>query len=169
MNPLIHYTTYQEVRATLGVSTTELTDATLALDLYATVLDMELDAVNPLVITQFDRITAIEAPATPTPLEAKFAASVRIFAAYALAKHLVSTLPLFSVKQLEDGKANFDRFDDAYADLKEDIEAMYMNFRARVGLLLSQLETTPVVLPEPVSLITSVTAPLAVDPVTGAT
>ena len=39
--PITEYTTYDDVRAALGVSVDDLEDSTLALDLYADMLDVE--------------------------------------------------------------------------------------------------------------------------------
>lgn len=169
MNLLTAYTTPQEVRATLGVSSTELTDATLSLPIYVTHLEIELEEINPLVFTQMARISSIQVPDAPTALEAKFLATAKMFSAYAVAKHMLVSLPLFSVETLEDGKALFTRFNEAYADIKEGVEGMYSKLKYRLGLLLQQLEVNPVVVPEYIASLTSVTSTLAVDPVTDAT
>lgn len=169
MNLLNQYTSYQEVRATLGVSSTELTDATLALPVYATLLDIDLEGVSPSVVVQFDRISAITAPGAPTAAESKFLATVRLFAAYAVSRHLMVSLPMFSVQKLEDGKAHFIRFNEAYSDLKDGLDAMYISLRYRLGVLLQQIDPTSGGVPAYEGGVTSVTAPLAIDPVTAET
>lgn len=169
MQLLTYYTSYDEVRAALGVSSTELTDLRLALPIYAVQLEYDLEAINPLVITQFQRIHDIDPPSGRTTLEAKFFATARLFSAYAVAKHLLVSLPMFSVEKLEDGKAGFTRFNDAYQDMRDGVDAMYVNLMYRLGLLLQELEGTPVEVPAYGATITSVTSPLSVDPVTDAT
>ena len=41
--PITNYTSYDSVRAALGVSSDDLEDATLALDIYADALELEFD------------------------------------------------------------------------------------------------------------------------------
>jgi hypothetical protein len=48
---LTEYTTYEDVRAALGVSSEEIDDATLGLDTFLTLLEEDLRAVNSAVPT----------------------------------------------------------------------------------------------------------------------
>ncbi len=56
---LTDYTSYDEIRAVLGVSDEELEDGTLALPLYLTMLLMEFDDIEPTLDVQYTDIKAL--------------------------------------------------------------------------------------------------------------
>ena len=77
------YTSYEEVRATVGLSSDELPDSTLALEIYANALELELDSVTmnagvPLK-TMFTSLTTSAADQYIYNL-------TRMFATYAVAR-----------------------------------------------------------------------------------
>ena len=63
---LTDYTTYASIRATLGVSTDDLTDETLSLDLYDDYLTQDLEDI---AITLPDTYATTKAVSVPTALE----------------------------------------------------------------------------------------------------
>lgn len=163
--PLLDYTTYDDIRAVLGVSTDELEDATLALGVYSTNLTVEFEDVDPEIVSEYGVVAAIVSPAVRTAAQTKFYESTRLFATYAVAKQLGSGLPLFSPKDITDGKASQSRFADSpYRETLKKIDAYYGKMRTRLeeayaGLSASTATTV-------VRNLFSVSRPSS-DPVTG--
>ena len=102
---LASYTTYDEVRALLGVSSTELPDDVLSLQVYDIGLTGELYDISPTCASSYVTVSNKQ-PSARTTAEQWFYDSVRIFAAYAVAKQLTSSLPMFGPKDISDGKAS---------------------------------------------------------------
>lgn len=57
---LTEYTTYEEIRAVLGVADEELEDAVLAQPLFERQLILDLDDINTGLVDQFKTISAID-------------------------------------------------------------------------------------------------------------
>jgi len=161
---LVDYTSYDEVRAALGVSEEELADTTLALPLYAESLLIELEEISSGIPADFAIVSAI-ATGARSDTENKFFAAVGLFSAYAAASQLGSSLPLFAPKSITDGKAGFAR--DAGSPFRDTIKSVKANYERFRSLLASRYATyknasvTAVVLP-----FLSVISP-STDPVTG--
>ena len=132
--PLTSYTSYDEVRAALGVTDEELEDVTLALPLYEDVLEVELEDINIGLASQFAVVVAKD-PLTLTALESKFLQSVRLFSTYAVAKHLTTSLPLFSPEEITDSKASLKRSgsETPYARVTDSVVQQYNRFRKRLA------------------------------------
>lgn len=162
---LIDFTSYQEVRAALGVNTSELKDAIIALPLYAYQLASELEDVHPDIPAAYAAIGQIP-ELNRTRVQSRFYELVRMFSTYAAAKHFTLTLPLFSVKRIKDSDAESERNVDYYMTLREDIEGMLVSLRFRLGVAFGvvQPEAVPVARLDHTVLVLS---PLAIDPVTG--
>lgn len=164
MAVLTTYTSYDEIRAVLGVSTEELEDSTLSLGMYAAALTAELEDINTGIPAQFITVAGM-ADIARTANQQRFFDSTRLFAAYAIAKQLGSSLPLFSPKDITDGKASVARFADSpYQTTLKEIKNMYEAARLRLGKAYDNLQSlstssTPV-------MFLSAVAP-AIDPVTG--
>ena len=103
------YTTYDDVRAVLGVTDNELTDATLGLSVYDMNLQTELVDVGPSLPSVFATVDALD-PSTQSDIQAAFVTATKLFATYAVAKQLGSALPMFSPKEMTDGKSMMQRF-----------------------------------------------------------
>lgn len=158
---LIAYTTYDDVRAALGVTDTELEDATLALTTYEDALVSEFEDISMTLKSTLD---ATLAKATPTEDEERFLRYARLFSAYTVAKLLTASLPMFGPKTITDGKAKIDRFNDPYRDTVKDVTAQYDKWRSRLSAAftaLGQSSSTPTV-----RVYMSTVSP-ASDPVTG--
>lgn len=160
---LLDYTTYDDVRAILGVSTTELPDRTLSLALYSDQAELMLSDIYE---TLPDLFATIKTNPTPTTLEAKVEKLVVLYYGYAVAKILLTALPMFSVKSLDDGRAGFVRFDDALNDIKDGVDAALATLKARLIAALNALIPGAVntTVTERVHIVAT---GLAVDPVTG--
>lgn len=164
MTALTELTTNAEIRATLGVSTTEIPDRLLELPLYGFVVDLYAEKIHDSVVARFLEIKA-KTESERTVLEKKFYGTAKLFFPYAVAIYLTATLPMFSLKKLTDGKAEFDRFDDALAITLANLAAMFASISNRLGLALQAMDPT-VVIPTYTAIVTSVAVGLAIDPVT---
>lgn len=130
---LTDYTSYDEIRAVLGVSDEELEDGTLALPLYLTMLLMEFDDIEPTLDVQYTNIKALPSRTTQ---EQKLLDVVSVFSAYAIAQHLLTSLPLFAPKRITDGRAEMDRIADPFESVREEVRNTYRILRARLLVVL---------------------------------
>jgi hypothetical protein len=129
---LTTYTSYDEIRATLGVSSDEIEDTTLALAIYEDYLLLELEDISDTLVTDFGTVAGISA-GSRTAVQNKFYKTTRLFAAFAVAKQLTASLPLFSPKDISDGKATLGRYADSpYKETIKRIKDEYDRFRVRL-------------------------------------
>jgi hypothetical protein len=133
------YTTYDEIRAVLGVSDEDIEDATLELAIYDHYLTMELEEVNIDLPETFATTNALT---TPTAVQSRFLQATAMFAAFAVAKQLTSSLPLFAAKQVTDSKAGITRSDNPYKDTIKSIGIEYTRVRNRLIQSLDALGST---------------------------
>jgi len=155
------YTTYDDVRAVLGVSAEDLEDATLALKVYSDYLEGEMEDVDVGLPDTYADIQLID---TPTSVEARFLRACSLFATYAVARHLAGALPLFAAKQNTDGKAEVQRFDTSYRDTIKSVNEQYGKVRERLIAAMAAVGTTAAAVTPAVYM--SVVSP-SYDPVTG--
>ena len=158
---LTDYTEYASIRAALGVSTDDLEDTTLALTLYEDALTQDLEDID---LTLPNTFATTKAKDTPTAQETRFLEACRLFATYSVAKQLTAALPLFAAKQVGDGKAVVQRFDNPYRDTVKNVLEQYGKQRTRLVAALAAIGTAGKVSVAPVYV--SVVAP-SYDPVTG--
>lgn len=109
--PITDYTTYAEIRSALGVSDEELEDTTLALNMYALALDAALKRIGTALPADYAVIKA-KIESARSGAEADVLDAVQLFTVYQIAAELTG-LPLFSPKQITDGKAGFSRYADS--------------------------------------------------------
>ena len=112
---LTDYTTVDEVCATLGVSSTEITDAILLQTRWtfqASCLGRRISNAN--MPDMYTTVAAMPAN-TRTKEQQRYYDLVRIFMCYSICQELVAAPPMFSVQTLTDGKVSFTRFAAAYA------------------------------------------------------
>ena len=140
------YTTYDEVRAVLGVSDEELEDATLSLPFYAQQLELELESVYESLPSTYSTIQAM-APNIRTPQEQKLFDIVQVYSAYATGKILLVSAPRFAPRRISDGRAEVERVTDPFATLRDDLEQALISLRARLikALAALNIEITPAV------------------------
>lgn len=142
--PITDYTTYDDIRAALGVSAKDLKDDTLALAIYSSYLEIDLEDVNPTLPTTYATIQNKTPPLTAE--EVRILSTVQFFATYSVAKHLSVSLPIFAPKQIADGKASLQRFDNPYKDMIAGVNQMYDAAKNRVIAALGSATTkTPLV------------------------
>jgi hypothetical protein len=136
------YTSYDEVRAVLGVSTDELEDSTLALALYDYGLQAELNDISATLSSEFAAVAAIIL-ASRTTVQQWFFQTAQIFAAYSVAKQAGSGLPLFGPKDISDGKATVSRFADApYKAVIKSVGEEYNKAKVRLESAYAQLNSS---------------------------
>jgi hypothetical protein len=131
--PLVDYTSNDDIRAALGVSDDELDDATLSLSVYEYQLIAELEEADPSVdlIAAYGTVAAVVL-GSRTHAQQRFYQSLRQFATYSVAKHLTSSLPLFSPKEQGEGKATLSRYSaDPYKETTKQVLALHEKAKQR--------------------------------------
>jgi hypothetical protein len=142
MTPITDYTTYDEVRAALGVSVDEIEDATLELDMYASALAIELEDIGDTLPGDFATIDGTD-PSERTDAQKKVHQGVKAFVPYALALQLASSVPLFAPKAVSDGKATVTRDSGApYKAAIERCEREYARFKTYLSDRYGELKQT---------------------------
>ncbi len=135
--PITVYTTYNDVRAVLGVSSKDLSDDTLALNWYSDALDDELDGVHANLATFFSDASQAQ---PPSDKQVRLMRSVRTFAATVVAKAATTGLPMFAPQQVGDGKAMMARFSDPVRDIVKSVEKAYQAAKDKLVLDVAALE-----------------------------
>lgn len=166
---LTQYTSYDEIRAAIGVAQEEIEDDVLSLPNYELILGFDLDELGDFTPTvQALFLALIDNTVTPSPTvnEARFVSIMQVYAPYVIARHLLRTLTMFAPKLIKDSKTEMDRMTDPYADTKVAVESFYQLMRTRLLAAYGVLypSTTFAVIKTPVPLIA---VGLAADPVTG--
>jgi hypothetical protein len=160
---LTDYTTCNDIRAALGVSDEELGDDTLSLELYEYNLMQDLMDVGD---TLGDDYLVVADLTVKTPQAVKFYQATRLFSTYAVARQLLGSLPLFSPKEVSDGKATMSRFSqNPYQDTIKTVKEQYDKFKTRLEAAYSTFKVSdaPVMT---VRTLMAIATP-ANDPVTG--
>lgn len=161
---LVDFTDYDDIRAALGVSEEELEDHTISLPLYEINLKAEIRRADATALAAFSDLPPD--PDNYTDDQRTFAESMRFFATYAVAKHLTSTLPLFSPKEISDGKSHLTRYaQNPYKDTIDAVLGLYE--QSKQDMLASLVAITAV--SAPVATIRTIikAARPNFDPVTG--
>ena len=135
---LTDFASYDEIRAVLGVSDEELEDGTLALPLYLKLLQMDFGDLASTLEAQY---LAAKALPTPSAAEQKLLDVVSVFSAYAISKHLLTSMPLFAPKRITDGRAETDRVTDPFEGVREGVNSTYQTLKARVLIALGNTGT----------------------------
>lgn len=158
------YTSYDEVRAVLGVSTDELEDATLALTLYDYGLQAELNEISANLSADFATVSGIDFTSRTT-VQQWFFQTTQVFAAYSVARQAGSGLPLFGPKDISDGKATVSRFADApYKAVLARVDSEYNKARTRLESAYASFNSST---STPIARSYFKASGLTTDPVTG--
>lgn len=137
---LADYTSFHEVRAALGVSDEELSDATLSLPMYEVSLLAEMREISATFRSQY-ATAHLKVPADRSEEETWFIQTARLFSTYSVARHLLSTLPLFSPKEISDGKAHQTRYStDPYKATISAVKEQYERYRTVALAAFSSLQ-----------------------------
>lgn len=157
---LTDFATYDEIRAVLGVSDEELEDGTLALPMYLKLLQLDFGDIAGTLEAQY---LAAKALPSPSAAEQKLLDVVSVFSAYAISKHLLTSMPLFAPKRITDGRAEADRITDPFEGVRQGVNSMYPVLRGRVLAALEALGTS---VTAAVGRTYFSTAGLAINPIT---
>jgi len=165
---ITEYTSYDEIRATCGLSLKELPDSELSLELYQNILALELGDISipdetpgpgPLD-TRFLVIKAITPVTARTTLEQRLYDLTRVFCTYVVSLEVVVSLSMKAPKSISDSKASLVRFspESTYKDVISRIEQMLGDIRGKIeNISESTVDTLPLL-----SVVSQST-----DPVTG--
>lgn len=160
------YTTYNEVRAALGVAELELGDELLALPNYETQLQLDLEDISANVMPTYTAVAAI-AEGSRTADQRSFFAICRLFSTYSVAQQLIATHKMFGLKRTTDGKAEGERF-DPNEDVVDGVRQGFQAMRTRLRGALAKLDPS-YVQPTAVTATLVRAVGLAVNPVTDST
>lgn len=128
----VDFTTPEQVRALLGVSSDELDDDTVNLEVYAIGLDEEIRDVNVALPASYVEINEID-DESRTDAQRRLWRLTRQFATYALAKSVGGSLSMFGPKSVSDGKASISRFaGDPYKATLATVSSEYDVSRTRL-------------------------------------
>lgn len=159
MIDLSKYTSFDSVRAALGVSVKEIPDAVLDSDIYAYFVQIELDEISATLRTEFE---SIYAPGNTAAEIAKYDA-VRVFSAYATAYKASDSLPLSSPKDIVEGKSSISRYADSpYRAVIDEVRKAYIFYKKQLETIIDPTEVATT----PATLMSTSTPDF--DPVTGA-
>lgn len=137
---LTDFTSYAEIRAVLGVSSTELPDSVLAQPQWVALLSVDLEDLHSNLETLYLSYTTV-----PTDRDMlRFYKLTRLYASYVVAQILLGTLTMFSVQTLTDGRASFTRQTDIFADVREAVTGMLTTLKVKLSaayVILTPTET----------------------------
>lgn len=164
---LTAYCSLEEVRAALGVTDIELSDAVLSLPVYEIGLVRELNKVSASLLAAFSTVSAIP-DNVRTPEQDSLHDAVHLFSVYACARQVGFSLGVFAPKEVGDGKATMTRFSsDPYKDTLDRVDQAAQAARRDLIQVYADYSSA--------SVTTSVTTPVGVfrasgrsyDPITG--
>lgn len=158
------YTSYDAVRAVLGVSNEEIDDDVINLPLYETLLSEDLLDLSATIQADFATVRDI-AVGTQTAIEKRFVRVLQTYASYQVASTLLGSVALFAPKDVTDGKAATARVADPFKTLKEDVLASLVYIRTRL-LTAYDAYSPSYSAPATVTRTFIVSTGLAIDPVT---
>lgn len=166
MATLSDFTSPDEIRAVLGVAPEELEDATLNLPLYVRSLVFELTDLASDMDTQYLAVAALPA-VDRSATQQRLYDCTQLFSAYSVSKQLLGSISLFAPQSIKDGRAELDRQDDPFGDVKEGVIDGLNLARKRLVAAYAALPATGLVATAITAPVFSVSAGLASDPVTG--
>ena len=138
---ILDYTTYDDVRAVLGVEEDELENETLGLQIYASGLESDLYDLNPSFTVLYTDIK-VKDEATRTDIEKRVLSLSTAFATFSVAKQLSYSLSMFAPRSIADGKSTLTRFSgEPYQDVIDYVNSQYMLARSRLQAALDELLT----------------------------
>lgn len=160
---LSDYTSYDEIRAVLGVESEELSDDTLGLNIYENSLLQDLDEIDVGLTAEILAVRTMETELSDA--QNRLLRNADLFAPHCVAFHLTTSLPMFAPKNIGDGKATLARFSDApYRDTVRKVTTAYERYKTSLSAAYKALISS--------SLTTqvrqySIVSGLSIDPVTG--
>jgi hypothetical protein len=153
-----------EVRAVLGVSSKELTDATLSSSIYSVRLREGLRDIHPQLLADFARINE---SGEPSDEQERFLELTSSYATYHVASQCLAALPMFAPQLIADEKAQLQRIADPFKQVREDVPTVLAMFKVKLQEAYAAVNSDAPA-PNLVARTFVVTTGLAADPVTGA-
>ena len=145
---MLDYTSYEQIRAVLGVSSHELSDETLGLELYSNLLMVRLMSITGTIAgttaSLLTLVQGIKMKASPTTEEQMLAALVPPLATYMVAEACLSGLSLFALKSETDGESIQTRFSSeaTFREVGGNVRQAINSLLAQVDQLLGGASTT---------------------------
>jgi len=127
------FTTYDEIRSTVGMSIDELPDASLALGIYANTLELALDSLT-IAQTNLNPIKTVFNTLDPDTDSTAYNLT-RLFATYTCALEVAISISMKAPKTLSDSKVTIGRFSPE-ATWQDTIKAI----TERLGKLRTDIE-----------------------------
>lgn len=163
MATITDYTTYEDIRAVLGVAEAELEDEVLVLSVYSNRLNMKMATLNSGLADVYDTVKA-KSELARTRVETRFFNAVQVYATYATGRILLDSARMFAPQRIGDGKGDYARFNDPFAHLRDELDLVIADTEAILNGLLDELGE--IVVPVTARMYFSV-AGLVEDPVVG--
>lgn len=157
------YTTADSVRAVLGISVKEASDAVIEDPVYLTGI---LEALYDLSTTLATDYRKARDASPRSDKQTRFVLLVQTFCAYTVALQLIPNLPLLAPQQITDGKTAVNRVANPYENLRPSIVASLAYFKLNMIEAYAAINLTIAV---PVAKRRTMVAGvgLGTDPVTG--
>lgn len=136
------YTSFAEVRTTVGLSKDELTDETLSLEIYANSLELAFGGVTlsenspgpGSVVNAFKTVLAISPQENRTEVQQAFYNLTKLFAAYQVSLEVATSLSMRAPKTLSDSKVTIGRFSpqDTWKDVIDALTLKLADVKDRI-------------------------------------
>jgi hypothetical protein len=153
---LEYVTSYDDVRAVLGLPSDELNDETLGLKIYLNSLNIALTRVVGTYPTDYGSTRTLvelyEALKDGDPLD-EIVPIIQMYAIYSVANTVANTLPMIGVKTKSDGKSVVTRHSaesvylDTHKSIKEALRTYSAMLRDKFGEGVTDVESLTVVTP----------------------
>jgi methionyl-tRNA synthetase len=152
-----------DVRAVLGVSAKELTDAVLTRSIFSVRLREDMLEMHSQLVADFATIGSLD---TRTDIQERFVELASAYAAYHVANQCLAALPMFSFQSILEEKAEYVRATDPFKLLRQDVQAVLAVMKRRLQAAYAAVNpSAPVTSAAARTLVVSVG--LASDPVLG--
>lgn len=162
---IVDFTSYADIRAALGVGIAEIEDAVISLPLHENNLGVELDKISLGLVPDF--LIARDLP-VKTAEQSRFLRAANLFATYAVARQLTGSLPLFSPKEIHDGRASLVRYaQNPYEATVRSVKEAFESYKGLVVAAYALINVASASADTGLRPYLSVVSP-SYDPVTGA-
>lgn len=149
---LTEYTSYNAVRAVLGVSSDEIDDGVLELPMYEVLLSEDVLELQTNMLADYTTAKLLV-----TPESKRFVRLFQTYASYQVAYTLLGSVPLFAPKDINDSKTAISRVADPFKNLEASIGNTLGYIRGRLlSAYLAYSPTTSVQVAVPRRLLSSV-------------
>lgn len=133
---LTAFTSYDNVRAALGVTTKDLPDGTLGLSYYEDSLAEGLDDVHTSLVNAFEEAASAD---PQSDAQSRLVRSARLYATIVVAKAALPALRLAAPQQVTDGKAGMTRFNDPFIELERRIDDNCSRAKTKLDAALQEV------------------------------